>query len=76
MRDLSGGRALVAVTSRRSRRETWAKLYLSSAGVEELVKGGEIEIQRGTTAEVARLFEIFDKYRPQKAVLVRPHLHD
>jgi alkyl sulfatase BDS1-like metallo-beta-lactamase superfamily hydrolase len=56
--------------------ETWAKLYLNSASVEDLVKNGDLEIKRGTMAEAARLFDMFDKYRPEKAVLVRPHLHD
>lgn len=55
--------------------ETWAKLYLSQASVDTLVENGEIKIERGTTAEVAQLFDMFDKYRPEKAVLVRPHLH-
>jgi hypothetical protein len=37
---------------------------------------GEIEVKRGTAKEAAKLFDLFDKYRPEKAVLVRPHLHD
>ena len=56
--------------------EAWAKLYLSQATVLELVKSKEIEMRRGTAEEAERLIDLFDKYRPQKAVLVAPHLHD
>jgi alkyl sulfatase BDS1-like metallo-beta-lactamase superfamily hydrolase len=56
--------------------ETWAKLYLSQATVTELVKSKEIEMRRGTAEEAERLINLFDKYRPEKAVLVAPHLHD
>ncbi len=56
--------------------ETWAKLFLSQAAVQDLVKSKEIEMKRGTAEEAAALFELFDKYRPEKALLVAPHLHD
>jgi len=56
--------------------ESWAKLYLSSASLEDLARAGEIEMKRGTVAEAAKILELFDKYRPERAVLVRPHLHD
>lgn len=56
--------------------ETWAKLYLSQATVTELVKSKEIEMKRGTAEEAKHLIGLFDKYRPEKAVLVAPHLHD
>jgi hypothetical protein len=56
--------------------EAWAKLYLSQATVLELVKSKEIEMRRGTAEEAERLISLFDKYRPHKAVLVTPHLHD
>jgi len=56
--------------------ETWAKLYLSSATLEDLAAAGEIEMRRGSVEEAAKILDLFDKYRPEKAVLVRPHLHD
>jgi len=56
--------------------ETWVKLYLSQASVQELVGSKEVEIKRGTAVEADRLIGMFDKYRPQKALLVAPHLHD
>ena len=56
--------------------ETWAKLYLSRESAENLVKNGELDVKKGTAKKAAELFDLFDKYRPEKAVLVRPHLHD
>jgi len=56
--------------------ETWAKLYLNANSVEDLVKTGDVKIERGTGEEVSRLLAMFDEYHPEKAVLIRPHLHD
>jgi len=56
--------------------EAWAKLYLSQATVPELVEAGEIEITRGSVDQADHLIGLFDRYRPEKAVLVAPHLHD
>lgn len=56
--------------------KAWGKLYLSQATVQELVKSKEIEMRRGSSEEAGRLIGLFDKYRPEKAVLVAPHLHD
>jgi alkyl sulfatase BDS1-like metallo-beta-lactamase superfamily hydrolase len=56
--------------------EAWAKLYLSQATVKELADSGQLEMKRGTIGEAEHLIEMFDKYRPEKAVLVAPHLHD
>ncbi len=56
--------------------EAWARLFLSQATFGELVDGGEIEVRQGTAKEAAALFDIFDKYRPERALLVAPHLHD
>lgn len=56
--------------------EAWVKLYLSQASVQELVENGEITIKRGTVEEAEQLIDLFDKYRPEKALLVAPHLHD
>lgn len=56
--------------------ETWAKLALSEATVQQLVDNKEITMTRGTAKEADKLINLFDKYRPEKAVLVAPHLHD
>jgi alkyl sulfatase BDS1-like metallo-beta-lactamase superfamily hydrolase len=51
--------------------ETWVKLYLSQAMPEDLINNGEIEV-KGDTAEAARLINFFDRYRPEKAVVIPP----
>ena len=56
--------------------EAWAKLYLNSASLEDLAKAKEIEINVGSVDEVSQLLDLFDVYHPEKAVLIRPHLHD
>jgi alkyl sulfatase BDS1-like metallo-beta-lactamase superfamily hydrolase len=56
--------------------ETWTKLALSQATVQELIKSKKIELKRGTAEEADRLIGLFDKYKPEKALLVAPHLHD
>ncbi len=55
--------------------EAWAKLFLSEATVQDLVKNKEIEILQGTVEEANKLIDLFDKYKKEKAVLVAPHLH-
>ena len=56
--------------------EAWAKIYLSQATVNDLVKSGEIKVTNGSLEEAAKLIDLFDRYRPEKALLVAPHLHD
>ncbi len=56
--------------------EAWAALYLSLATIEELVADGKAEVRKGSVEEAVALFELFDKYRPEKALLIAPHLHD
>ena len=56
--------------------ETWSKLFLSQATVQELVKSKEIKMVKGSAKEANKLINLFDKYKPEKAVLVAPHLHD
>lgn len=51
--------------------ETWAKLYVSQATPEDLIKSGEIKVA-GDAAEAARLINLFDRYVPAKAVVVPP----
>lgn len=49
----------------------WAKLYLSAATPEDLIASGEIEVA-GDAAEAARVINLFDRYAPEKAVMVPP----
>ena len=49
--------------------ETWVKLYLSQAMPEDLIKSGEIKVN-GDTDEAAGLINLFDRYQPEKAVVI------
>ena len=49
--------------------ETWAKLYVSQATPEALIKSGEIKIT-GNAKEAARVIDLFDRYSPAKAVVI------
>ena len=51
--------------------ETWVKVYLSQTTPEQLISDGEIVVD-GDAAEAARLLDLFDRYSPAKAVVVRP----
>jgi alkyl sulfatase BDS1-like metallo-beta-lactamase superfamily hydrolase len=51
--------------------ETWVKLYVSQATPDDLIKSGEIKVT-GNAAEAARLIDLFDRYVPEKAVVVPP----
>jgi len=48
---------------------TWAGLYVSQATLPDLIAKGEIEVT-GDAAEAARLIDLFDRYVPEKAVVV------
>lgn len=41
-----------------------------------LAKRNETEMKQGTADESEDLIDLVDKYRPERAVLVAPHLHD
>ena len=56
--------------------EAWAKLYLSQSTVPGLVQKREIKVTKGTVEEAEKVLGFFDKYKPEKAVVVAPHLHD
>jgi alkyl sulfatase BDS1-like metallo-beta-lactamase superfamily hydrolase len=56
--------------------QAWARLYLSQASVAEVAYSGELQVTKGTVEEAAHLIEMFDRYSPEKAVLVAPHLHE
>ena len=51
--------------------ETWAKIYLSGATPEELIASKEIKVT-GDAKEAARVIDLFDRYTPEKAVVVPP----
>jgi len=51
--------------------ETWATLYLSQAAPAELISKGEIKV-KGNATEAVQLLEVFDRYRPEKAVVIPP----
>jgi len=51
--------------------ETWARLYLSQATPEELIESGELEAT-GDGAEAARQINLFDRYSPEKALVIPP----
>jgi len=51
--------------------ETWAKLYLSHATTKELIKSKDIKVT-GDSAEAVRLFDVFDRYSPEKDVVIPP----
>jgi len=55
--------------------ETWVKLYLSTAKPEDLIKKGEIKV-KGNPTEAARLLNLFDHYKPEKAVVIPPAFLD
>jgi len=51
--------------------ETWASLYLSQALPGDLMREGKIQVT-GDAAEAARVIDLFDRYRPEKAVVIPP----
>ncbi len=51
--------------------ESWAKLYLSLLTPEDMIKNGDFKVS-GDSAEAARLINLFDRYSPQKAVVIPP----
>ena len=54
--------------------EAWAKVYLSAAPMDELIKGGDLTVMAGDVAEAARVLNLFDRYDPARAVVVPPSL--
>jgi hypothetical protein len=53
--------------------ETWVKLYLSTTTPEDLIKQGEIKV-KGNATEAAQLLDLFDRYKPEKAMAIPPAL--
>jgi len=55
--------------------ETWCKIYLSQATPEALIRKGEIKVD-GNATEAAQLLNLFDRYKPEKAVVIPPAFLD
>ncbi len=55
--------------------ETWAKLYLSQATPEDLIQSKHIKVT-GDSTEASRLINVFDRYSPEKAVVILPAAFD
>jgi len=53
--------------------EMWAKLYMSQATPEDLIQNGGIKVE-GSVTEAANLINLFDRYRPEKAVVIPPEI--
>jgi alkyl sulfatase BDS1-like metallo-beta-lactamase superfamily hydrolase len=51
--------------------ESWARLYLSQTTPEEMIENGDLRVI-GDPKEAARLINLFDRYSPQKAVVIPP----
>jgi len=49
--------------------ETWAMLYLSQTTPEDLIESGDLKVT-GDSTEAARLINLFDRYSPQKALVI------
>jgi len=54
--------------------ETWAKIYLSQLSTEEIAASEDIQVE-GDKAEFARIMSLFDRYSPEKAVVVPTSIH-
>jgi alkyl sulfatase BDS1-like metallo-beta-lactamase superfamily hydrolase len=52
--------------------ESWAKLYLSSVDMGEAIAAGSVKLTKGTPEEVAELFDLFDKFVPEKNYSIPP----
>jgi len=55
--------------------KTWAKLYVSQVTPEDLIKSGDLKVI-GDHGEAARLINLFDRYSPQRAVVIPPANRD
>jgi alkyl sulfatase BDS1-like metallo-beta-lactamase superfamily hydrolase len=49
--------------------ETWAKLYLSQVTPEDSIKSADLKVT-GDPSEAARLINLFDRFSPEKAIVV------
>ncbi len=51
--------------------ETWAQLYLSQVTTEDLIERGDVTVT-GDSREAVRLIDLFDRYVPERAVVIPP----
>lgn len=51
--------------------ESWAKLYLSQATPEAMIKSGDLKVT-GDEAEASRLINLFDRFVPEEDVVIPP----
>ncbi len=54
--------------------ETWAAIYLSEVGTEEIIANADIKVE-GDKEEFARIISLFDRYSPEKAVVIPTSIH-
>ncbi len=54
--------------------ESWAAIYLSQVTAEEIVKNADIKVE-GDKEEFARIISLFDRYSPEKAVVIPSTIH-
>ena len=50
--------------------ETWGKVCLSKALPEDLLENGDIKVSGDTLGEAARSINLFDRYKPESAVVI------
>lgn len=50
--------------------DAWAKFYLSAESLDALIENGEITVSAGDAAEAAQVLNVFDRYDPQRAVVI------
>jgi hypothetical protein len=50
--------------------EAWAGVYLSAAPIDEMIEDGQITVTSGDAAEAARVLNVFDRYDPERAVVI------
>jgi alkyl sulfatase BDS1-like metallo-beta-lactamase superfamily hydrolase len=52
--------------------ETWAALYLSSIDLAEAAADGKVKLTKGNATELAKLFDLFDKFVPTRNYKIPP----
>lgn len=52
--------------------EAWARIYLSAEPIDRLLQGDGIAVTKGDRAEAAKVLAVFDRYSPERAVVIPP----
>jgi alkyl sulfatase BDS1-like metallo-beta-lactamase superfamily hydrolase len=52
--------------------EAWARIYLSAEPMGRLLQGDDIAVTKGDRAEAAKVLAVFDRYSPERAVVIPP----